>query len=189
MTKIDRAVGWHSKDVARAAALVIGLYLLVQLVWYVNQLVLVAFLGVLFGLALEAGVDRLERHRIRRGAGAALIVVVFLAMLFGVGAWMTPIVREQGAELRARIPQAVDRIEQWLSRRRHGVFGFVFGGGGGGGGADTTDTTQLRARDTTAVARADSEAVAAGDSTREGRTAAPTATETLRSSLGKQVGS
>jgi predicted PurR-regulated permease PerM len=184
MTRNDRAVGWHSKDVARAAALVIGLYLLVQLVWYVNQLVLVAFLGALFGLALEAGVDRLERYRLPRAIGAGLIVVVFLAMLFGVGAWLTPTIREQGAELRSRIPQAADRIDEWFTRRRHGVFGFMFGGRG----ADTTDTTQLRARDTAGVAaRVDSAAAGAGDTTTA--VIAPSATETLRSSLGRQLGS
>src|SRR5436190_2602104 len=80
----ERSVGWHSRDVARAAALVMGIYLLLQLLWFVNQLVIVSFLGVLFGLAVGAGVDRLQhvgssRIRIRRGLAAAMIVVVFFA--------------------------------------------------------------------------------------------------------------
>src|SRR4051812_11530434 len=106
----NRAVGWHSKDVARAAALVIGMYLGIQLLWFANQLVLVAFLGVLFGLAVEAGVDRLERYKVRRGIGAAIIVLSFFALLTGFGAVLTPTIREQSVELRAKIPEAVDRI-------------------------------------------------------------------------------
>ena len=101
----QRAPGWHSKDVARAAALVIAMYLGVQLLWFVSPLALTAFLGVLFGLAVEAGVDRLERFKIRRGIGAAIIVVTFFAFLFGIGAWLTPTIREQSGELRAKIPR------------------------------------------------------------------------------------
>ena len=53
MSTEDRTVGWRSRDIVRTAALVIGMYLLVQLLWFANKLVLVAFLGVLFGLAVK----------------------------------------------------------------------------------------------------------------------------------------
>src|SRR5438552_2659776 len=106
MANEERSVGWHSKDVARAAGLVIAMYLVIQLLWFANQLVLVAFLGVLFGLAVEAGVDRLEQRRIPRGVGAALIVVTVFLLLFGFVATIAPTVREQSVELRAKIPEA-----------------------------------------------------------------------------------
>ena len=178
----QRAPGWHSKDVARAAALVIAMYLGVQLLWYVSPLALTAFLGVLFGLAVEAGVDKLERFKIRRGIGAAIIVVTFFAFLFGIGAWLTPTLREQSGELRAKIPEAVDRIEQWLNKRQHGMFGFVFGGQSASQPGDTTartatDTVRATTTDTTKLAT---------DSARAGST--PTTSETLRASLGRQVG-
>jgi len=175
----ERSVGWHSKDVARAAALVMGLYLLLQLLWFANQLVIVTFLGVLFGLAVGAGVDRLQRvqtrgPRIGRGIAAALIVIVFFALLTGIGAWMTPTLRSQSVELRAMIPEAVDRIEEWFNKRRHGVFGMVLGGSR----SDTlADTAGLRIQpDSTALADTTE---AAG---------APKATDTLRSSLTRQMG-
>lgn len=125
----DRTVGWHSKDIARAAGLVIGLYLLLQLLWFAHHLVLVAFLGILFGLAVEAGVDRLEKYRIPRGAGATIIVVAFFGLLFGVGAMMAPTIREQSGVLRTRIPEAVDRAEEWFKRRQSGLFGMFAGRG------------------------------------------------------------
>lgn len=184
MSNQDRTVGWHSKDIARAAALIIAMYLGIQLLWYANQLVLVTFLGVLFGLAIEAGVDRLERWRIPRGVGAALIVVTFFAFLFGIGAWITPTIREQSVELRAKIPEAVDRIEQWLNRRQHGMFGFVFGAK-----RDTqqvADTLSQQPRDTLRAAATDTGRAGVADSARAG--GAPSATETLRQSLGRQVG-
>jgi len=169
----DRTVGWHSRDVARAAALVIGMYLGVQLLWFANQLVLVAFLGVLFGLAVAAGVDKLQRFRMRRGIAAALVVIVFFAVLFGVGAWMTPTLRSQSVELRAKIPEAVDRIEQWFNKRQHGIFGAVFGAGN----APAADTSALRVEPDT---------VAAADTSNAGN--APKSSETLRGSLGRQLG-
>ncbi|MEX2151774.1 MAG: AI-2E family transporter [Gemmatimonadaceae bacterium] len=198
----DRTVGWHSKDVARAVALAMGIYLTIQLIWFANQLVLVAFLGVLFGLAVEAGVDRLERYRIPRGIGAALIVLGFFAMLVGVGAWITPTIRQQSVELRTKIPEAVDRVEAWLQKRRSGMFGAVFGGPGGPDRAGQTAAGQTTAGQT-AGAHADSARAAAaaaprlpGDSARApgdtsrtpGGIAAPGPAETLSGSLGRQLG-
>lgn len=118
-----RAIGWRSQDVLRASALIIGLYLLLQLLWVANPLVLTAFLGVLFGLAVEAGTDRLEKFRIPRGVGAASIVLTFYALLFGAGALMAPTIRTQMSELRTRLPQAVDRIEDWIREREDGMLG------------------------------------------------------------------
>jgi len=124
-----RQVGWRSRDVVRAAGLVLAMYLALKLLWFANALFLVTFLGVLFAIAISAGVDRLERLRIPRGAGAALIILSFFAVLIGFGAWLAPTLREQGAELRQKLPEAVDRAEQWMNRRQTGFFGILLGGG------------------------------------------------------------
>jgi hypothetical protein len=123
-----RKVGWRSRDVVRAAGLVLAMYLALQLLWFANALFLVTFLGVLFAIAISAGVDRLERYRIPRGAGAAMIVLAFFALLFAFGAWLAPTIRSQGAELRQKLPEAVDRVEQWMNRRQSGFFGILLGG-------------------------------------------------------------
>src|SRR5436853_3510792 len=44
---VVRQPGWRSADVLRAAALVLGLYLALQLLWLAHDLLLIAFLGVL----------------------------------------------------------------------------------------------------------------------------------------------
>ena len=173
----DRTVGWHSKDIARATALVIGMYLVLQLLWFAHELVLVAFLGVLFGLAVEAGVDRLERYRIPRGAAAALIVIAFFGGLVGIGAMIAPTIREQSGVLRTRIPEAVDRAEEWFKRRQAGLLG-VFSRGG----ADTT-----AASDSTAAGRTDTVFVV--DSTRASDTTGTSKPAgRLSSALGRQLG-
>lgn len=121
-----RRPGWGSADVLRAAALVMAMYLVGRLVWFANPLVLTAFLGILFGLAVSSGVDRLTRWRLPRGLSAALIVICFFAALFGFGAWMAPTLHAQGVELRHRLPDAIDRVESWINQRRDGVIGIVF---------------------------------------------------------------
>jgi predicted PurR-regulated permease PerM len=123
-----RSVGWRSRDIVRTAALVLAMYLLVQLIWYANALFLLIFLGILFAIAISAGVDRLQRLGVPRGVGAGLIVVTVFAVLVGFGAWMAPVLRSQGDELRVKLPQAVDRVEDWFSRRQSGMLGVLFGG-------------------------------------------------------------
>src|SRR5207237_7958397 len=134
--------------------------------WFASPLALTAFLGVLCGLAVEAGVDKLERYRIRRGVGAAIIVVTFFLFLFGIGAWLTPTIRAQSVELRAKIPEAVDRIELWLNRRQHGFFGFVFGGKNETRPADTA--APRTAVDSTATAATVDTVARVADSTHVG---------------------
>jgi predicted PurR-regulated permease PerM len=111
----DRAMGWRSRDIARAAVLVFGLWVLGQLLWFANALVFVVFLGTLFGLAVAGAVDRLERFKIRRGVASALIVFGTIAAIVGVGALMAPTLTEQFGELRKQIPTAVDRAERWVA--------------------------------------------------------------------------
>jgi predicted PurR-regulated permease PerM len=123
-----RRPGWGSGDVLRTAALVMALYLFGRLVWFANPLVLTAFLGILFGLAVSSGVDLLTRWRLPRGLSAALIVLGFFGALFCFGAWMAPTLHSQGVELRRRLPDAIDRVEAWINHRRNGVIGMVFSG-------------------------------------------------------------
>jgi predicted PurR-regulated permease PerM len=123
-----RSVGWRSRDVVRAAGLVLAMYLALRLLWFANALFLVTFLGILFAIAVSAGVDRLEQFRIPRGAGAAIIVLAFFGLLTGFGAWLAPTLRAQGAELREKLPEALERVEQWINKRQSGVFGVLLGG-------------------------------------------------------------
>ena len=125
--KHKRTVGWRSRDVVRAVSLVAAMYLTLQLIWYAHALFLVAFLGILFAIAVSAGVDQLQRLRVPRGVGAGLIVLTFFGALVGFGSWVAPTLRDQGAELRQKLPEAVDRSEQWLERRNIGLLTILGG--------------------------------------------------------------
>jgi predicted PurR-regulated permease PerM len=112
-----RVAGWQSRDVVRASALVLGLYFGAQLFWLAHPLFLITFLGVLFGLAVASGVDRLQRWHIPRGVGAALIVLTFIGALVAFGASVAPVLRSQGSELRVKIPEAIDRLDHWITAK------------------------------------------------------------------------
>ena len=103
------------------------MYLGTRLLWKAYPLFLILFLGILFGIAVSAGVDRLERFGIRRGVAAAAIVVSVLGLLVGFGAWMAPTLRAQGKELRQKLPLAVDRVQEWVDKRQSGIFGVLLG--------------------------------------------------------------
>ena len=204
----NRAVGWQSRDVLRAAALVVALYIAVRLLWFAHQLAFVVFLGVLFGLAVSSAVDRLERFRIPRGVGAALVVLSFFGLLGLFGAWMAPTLREQSRELRARLPQAVDKIEAWVDSHQSGLLGMMLPGDGPGadsaaaGGTVASRTAaapapgdsggQAGARDSAAAGRTVGDSTTAGaagggtDSTSAGGLA-PSAR--LKERIGAQLGS
>jgi predicted PurR-regulated permease PerM len=117
--------GWRSLDILRAAALVMGLYLILRLLWVAYPLLFVSFLGLLFGLAVARGADFLERFRVPRGIGSALIVFSFVGLLVGIGMWIAPTLREQTGLLRVALPEAIGRAEDWLDR--HGLVGQLLG--------------------------------------------------------------
>jgi predicted PurR-regulated permease PerM len=118
-------VGWRSRDLARAAALGLGVYWLARLAWVANPLFLTAFLGVLFGLAVSAGVNRMEWLRIPRGAKAGLIVLSCIGALVLFGVAVAPTLREQATELQRKIPESIDRLERWIQEKHGGSLGVV----------------------------------------------------------------
>jgi predicted PurR-regulated permease PerM len=168
-----RSVGWRSGDIVRAAALIIALYVFVQLLWFANELVLLTFLGVLFGLAVSAGVDHLQRLRVPRGLGAALIVFSFFVVLYSIGALVAPTIGEQARELKTKLPEAVERVEGWINQRP-GLISSLF---------RTGDSTAAAARLDTAAAAAAAQGAARQDTTVKAPSSA------IREGLSRQLSS
>lgn len=115
-----------TRDIVRVLAIIFGFYILVRGLWIAHPVVFLFFLGVLFGLPLAQGADWLEKRRIPRGIGVALILTAFLGLLTGAGVWMAPILRTQSRQLQQQLPQAMDKIDAWLGHRANGVLGILF---------------------------------------------------------------
>jgi predicted PurR-regulated permease PerM len=115
-----------TRDIVRVLGIIFGFYILVRGLWVAHPVVFLFFLGVLFGLPLAQGADWLEKRRIPRGIGVALILTAFLGLLTGAGVWMAPILRTQSRQLQQQLPQAMDKIDAWLGHRANGVLGILF---------------------------------------------------------------
>jgi len=125
-------MGWRTADVMRAALAVIGMYLAIRLVWVAQTVFLTAFLGVLFGLAVSAGVDWLRaRIRLPRGLLAALIVFGAAGAVVGFFVVSGPVLATQSRELRTKLPEAIDKIDAWVQARQSGFLGSIVGGRAG----------------------------------------------------------
>src|SRR6476660_9030186 len=79
------SASWRSADILRAASIVAGLVIILKLLWVANEIVIVVFLGTLFGVAVASGVDKLARYKVPRGIGAAIVVILFLLILYTLG--------------------------------------------------------------------------------------------------------
>jgi predicted PurR-regulated permease PerM len=117
----DRKPGWKTRDILRTLAIITGFYITLQVLWVGRSIVLLTFLGVLFGVALTAWVNRLERRKIPRGLGAVLIVLTFLGLLGGLGALTAPSITGQLQDLKTQLPQAIGKIQRWVRERQAGV--------------------------------------------------------------------
>ncbi|HEY8312092.1 MAG TPA: hypothetical protein VIG47_16120, partial [Gemmatimonadaceae bacterium] len=82
-----RHSGWRTRDVARAAIVVLLVCAGAYVIFRAHNLIFVAYIGMLLGLAVSAGAMRLRRFGIGQGLGAALIVAASIAVLVGFGAW------------------------------------------------------------------------------------------------------
>src|SRR5437588_1060103 len=72
---VRRSLPGHltSGDVARATVVASACLVVIVLLWVAREILLTAFIGVLFGLAVGVGAGWLTRFRIPRGIGAALV--------------------------------------------------------------------------------------------------------------------
>jgi len=113
---------WRTRDVARITAVVLGVIFAARALWATSTVMICIFLGVLFGLALSAGVNRMERWHIRRGLAAPLLLVTVLSVLFKLGALTAPRLVTESEELRARIPEALHVAATWADAHMGGDF-------------------------------------------------------------------
>lgn len=132
---------WRTTHIGRAAFTVFAVWFGMQLIWKISTLFFVVFLATLFGLAVAQGVTFLERYKIRRGIGSALIVFGTLAVIGGGLALSAPTLIEQGKELQREFPAALNKVQDWVDSRR-GATGALINAAAG----DTkiTDTTRSR---------------------------------------------
>jgi predicted PurR-regulated permease PerM len=106
----------RSSNAIRVIGIVFGVLIALRFLWIAQSIFIVAFLGVLLGLAMTRAVDYLERVRIRRGIGAVLVMVMFIGTLTAIFAFIGPSIREQSHVLARELPKAMYSVEAWVNR-------------------------------------------------------------------------
>lgn len=181
--------GWRSGDLVRAATIALAVWFGLQLLWSVRSLVILVFLATLFGLAVGRGVDYLERFRIRRGVGSALIVLSTLGGIFGVLSLTAPTLLEQGKQLQREFPEAIGKVQQWIDSRRGGLMGTLIEQASGPPAATVSDSaaSALSASGTRAAAGTPS-AARVGAETAADTALAETPTDRIKRRLSEGLG-
>ncbi|HXF25384.1 MAG TPA: AI-2E family transporter [Gemmatimonadaceae bacterium] len=124
----ERHPGWFTRDIARAAIVILLVAVTGFVIFRAHNLIFVAYIGALLGIAISAGAAKLRRFGIGQGFGAALIVAASVALLIGFGAWTGPTVRTQYRELKQRLPEAFVKLDRWIGQRQGGVVGSLLTG-------------------------------------------------------------
>ena len=96
----------------KVTAIVFAVLIALRFLWIAHAIVIVAILGVLLGLALSRAVDFLEKHKVRRGLGAAITMLVLIGSLVGIGAMVAPSIRKQAGEIAKELPKVIQQIEK-----------------------------------------------------------------------------
>jgi predicted PurR-regulated permease PerM len=117
----SRAAAWRTPDILRAALVVAGVWLTLQLLWVARSVFFLAFLGALFGMTLSAGVTWLQKRGVPRSVGTLLLVAAIFGAVASLGALAAPRITEQWEELRHQLPSALNQVEQWVRRRQGSV--------------------------------------------------------------------
>lgn len=129
---------WRSSDILRVTAIVAGVCLALRLLWEVQDVVFLAFIGVLFGVTLSAAADVAERRlRIPRAVAAPIILVLVLASIVGLTSLAAPQVASQVQDVRSQMPQVVGKVRGWVQAQAGGVSKML---------ADTTGKTAKTAK-------------------------------------------
>ncbi len=100
----------------RVTAIVFAVLVGLRFLWIAHAIFIVAFLGILFGLAMAKAVDYLERVKLRRGIGAPLVLLAVIGVAVALGAFIGPSIRDQTQELGRELPKAFKPIEAWINR-------------------------------------------------------------------------
>jgi predicted PurR-regulated permease PerM len=95
----------------------LGILAFIYLAWHVITWILIA---VFLALALNPGVEFFERHGLRRGYATALVVILALAVIVGLGFLLIPPLVEQVRSFVDYVPQVVDDLTAG-----RGPFGFL----------------------------------------------------------------
>lgn len=122
--------------VAKSTLVVLLVYGIMNMAWMARDILFVGFLGILFGLFLSLGADRLDSY-MPRWAAAVATFLGFVALLAGFFFLVWPSVQSQLATIRTDVPTIINDLTGWFRDQYRAVMGTEAEG-------PVTDTVQQR---------------------------------------------
>jgi putative heme transporter len=114
---VPSAPGWL-RDLGIASWLLVGFVLIIfGLIWLLGQtstIVMPVILAGVLGAVTGPIVDALERRRVPRAAGAALVLLGLIAIAVLVFVLIIGGITSQSSDISAMASQAADKLESWL---------------------------------------------------------------------------
>jgi predicted PurR-regulated permease PerM len=112
-------------DLVKSALTIVAVLVVLLVLWQTRLIVLITVLGCLLGIAASPGVDALEKKGVKRGLGAAIVVLGTLAFVVLVVVWSAPTVVTQMGELRTQIPASINKLDAYLEREHPALLNAV----------------------------------------------------------------
>lgn len=110
-----------------AVVLFVGLFVLWRLFAGIVTMVLVLLAGLLLAVARSGPVEALQRRKVPRSLGVALVVGGILAVLGLGGYLLSPLLTQQAVQLSSAMPNALSRIDERIQQLTGGL-GLNLGG-------------------------------------------------------------
>ncbi|TKC91093.1 AI-2E family transporter [Trinickia terrae] len=92
-----------------AVALGIGI-----LLWVLSPVLTPFLLGAILAYMLQPGVDWLQRHRVPRGLGALIMMLVFACMITVLVLLVLAVIQKEGPQLKQQIPVFIAKLNAWV---------------------------------------------------------------------------
>jgi predicted PurR-regulated permease PerM len=138
----DRVVSFRPRTVVTVAALIVGVAIVLWIVWVSRRVLVWTFVSGFFAVALSPAVDAIQRRGVhRRGLAAAIVYLIMIVIIAGLGALFIPTLVSQVNALVDAAPGYVRDLTHgrgplgFLETKYHVVERVqqaVKGGGGGG---------------------------------------------------------
>jgi predicted PurR-regulated permease PerM len=96
----ERVVSFRPRTVLTVAALIVGVAIVLWIVWVSRRVLIWTFVSAFLAVALSPAVDALQRRGLRRrGAAAAVVYLLMIAIIAGLGALFIPTLVRQVNDL------------------------------------------------------------------------------------------
>ena len=138
-----RTDGWTNAAILRTASLLALCAAATVVLLQASDIVMVIFLGVLFGITVSGGATWLARWHIPRSVAATLIVLSTFGALVGIGSYVGPTMVAQTKTIRTELPASLKSAETWLNAHTNGVASNVLSDETAAAAGDSSSTADV----------------------------------------------